>query len=95
MHPVHGRLGVSVEHRWAPAGRDRKVAFLPLDQMAVDSREAPPVQHVVQLAGGVRAGADLLTGADAQEVGQQRRAGRRAAVMPSSLDRSNGTTPVG
>ena len=80
VHPVHGRLGVGVEHRVGSGGQRQKVAFLPPDQVAVDRRKAPPVQHVVQLAGGVRAGVDLLTGADAQEVGQQRRAGRGTVV---------------
>ena len=80
MHPIHGRLGVGVEHRAGTGGQGQEVALLPLDQLAVDRREAAPEEHVVQLRGGVRAGVDLLTGADAHEVGQQRGTGRRTGL---------------
>src|SRR5207253_10798352 len=55
--------------------QDDEVARLPGDHAAVDGRAARAPEHVEELAGGDRLQAERLTGGDADEAGQQRRAG--------------------
>ena len=77
VHPVQGGVGVGVEGGSAARGQRQEIALLPLHEPLVDRGEATAVQDVVQLGGGVRAGADPLPGPDPHETGQQPGTGRR------------------